>query len=223
MTYFQVEQAVHWSGSATAERCGKVEDAQWPIHPVFQFPTSSLWWRLMIRLMVMGQAMCLKNIFFFQTITHGKLTTGSYFRGGGCRATDSGCSPVNCHSPRAAPPPLLCGCWQVVVLSYQGRHASLGPPWGVWCWTEWRWGFWRGPQASKPHQTCCPPTEKQLDAAEYWSPMCLISLGIFQSKDEHISIQRNLKFASRVLFWGPPGGNSVTRDYNIDIWFERPV
>ena len=53
--------------------------------------------------------------------------------------------------------------------------------------------------------------------------MCLIILGIFQSKDEHISIQRNLKFASRVLFWGPPGGNSVTRDYNIDIWFERPV
>ena len=45
-----------------------------------------------------------------------------------------------------------------------------------------------------------PPTEKQLDAAEYWSPMCLISLGIFQSKDEHISIKRNLKFASRVLF-----------------------
>ena len=37
----------------------------------------------------------MKNIFFFQTITHGKLTTGSYFRGGGCRATDSSCSPVN--------------------------------------------------------------------------------------------------------------------------------
>ena len=75
-----------------------------------------------------GPGNVLENIFFFQTITHGKLTTGSYFRGGGCRATDSSCSPVNCHSPRAAPPPLLCGCWQVVVLSYQGRHASLGPP-----------------------------------------------------------------------------------------------
>ena len=117
MTYFQVEQAVHWSGSATAERCGKVEDAQWPIHPVFQFPTSSLWWWLTIRLIVMGQAMCLTDIFLSHTITHEKLTTGICFRGGGCRATDSSCSRENCHCPHAPPPPPRRGCWQVVVLS----------------------------------------------------------------------------------------------------------
>ena len=33
---------------------------------------------------------------------------------------------MNCHSPRAASPPLLCGCWQVVVLSYQGRREGFG-------------------------------------------------------------------------------------------------
>ena len=34
----------------------------------------------MIQLIVMGQAMCLTIIFFSQTITYEKLTTGIYFR-----------------------------------------------------------------------------------------------------------------------------------------------
>ena len=97
---------------------------------------------------------CSTNMYIF--LTHEKLTAGNYFRCGGCRTTDSSCFPRNCHCPPAAPLPPRCGCWPVVVLSYQGRHASLGPPWGVWCWPWQRWGSWRGPQASKLHQTWCP-------------------------------------------------------------------
>ena len=96
---------------------------------------------------------CSTNMYIF--LTHEKLTAGNYFRCGGCRTTDSSCFPRNCHCPPAAPLPPRCGCWPVVVLSYQGRHASLGPPWGVWCWPWQRWGSWRGPQASKLHQTWC--------------------------------------------------------------------
>ena len=42
----------------------------------------------MIQQIFMGQAMCLTNIFLSQTITHEKLTTGIYFRGGGCRTRE---------------------------------------------------------------------------------------------------------------------------------------